>query len=74
MCLNTLAQMFFLCIYSSYNYSDPHPINGIKHVGISSWDKHLIYRNIIFEDPGIASQKLSINNYGVIIYCVFNFY
>ncbi|GMH43417.1 hypothetical protein BSKO_11339 [Bryopsis sp. KO-2023] len=35
-----------------YSWTDPSPLKGIEHVGLSSWDRHNSYRNFeIYSEP-----------------------
>eukprot|EP00887_Chlorella_sp_A99_P006709 scaffold3.g6709.t1 len=34
-----------------HSWADPEPIDGIRHVGLSAWDKHVGYRSIRMHPP-----------------------
>jgi hypothetical protein len=41
----------------SFQWQDPEqPIQGIKHIGLSCWDKHVSYRNVQLLPPLAAAQ------------------
>lgn len=45
-----------------YSWTDPSPLKGIEHVGLSSWDRHISYRNYeIYSEPfGLTATGSSV--------------
>ena len=39
-----------------YSWTDPDPVQGIQHVGLGSWDKHVCFRNINIR-PTLTSRQ-----------------